>query len=157
MKEGTKSVLFGCHQFIIHPLFITIAWKKIYGRWPKLWQLVCIFLHDVGHIGKDYLSDYEQKRKHWILGSRLAKLFFGWKGYHLICGHTTQSGCVRSKLFYADKYSWLIAPIWWLRLNDKIEGFDKHRTLKTWLKLMKENWENNCPKGSHQIYLEAKE
>ena len=91
MTEGTKSYLFGCHQFFIHPLIVVIAWIKLYKKFPKFWELVCIFLHDIGHIGKNYLTNYEEKRQHWILGARIAKRLFGWKGYHLICGHTTQS------------------------------------------------------------------
>ena len=154
ITEGTKSYLIGCHQFFIHPLMVTIAWKKLYGRPPKMWELVCIFLHDIGHIGKDFLSSYKEKCSHWVLGARIASWLFGERGYFSVAGHTTQSGHPRSKLFYADKYSWLIAPRWWLRLNDKVEGFGSDRSLDEWLALMKENFENGCEKGSHQIYLE---
>lgn len=31
MKIGTKSVLFGVHQFLLHPLFIAIGWWQEYG------------------------------------------------------------------------------------------------------------------------------
>jgi hypothetical protein len=31
MKIGTKSVLFGAHQFLIHPIILFIAWLKEYG------------------------------------------------------------------------------------------------------------------------------
>ncbi len=156
MTEGTKSYLFGCHQFLIHPIIVVIAWKKHFGYMPRLWELVCILLHDVGHIGKDYLSDYEQKKIHWVLGARIALKLFSGKGFVLIAGHTKQSEWPRSKLFYADKYSWVIAPVWWLRLSDKVEKFEKQRTLETWRRLVKENWEANCPKGNHEIYLELK-
>ena len=156
MTEGTKSYLFGCHQFLIHSIIVVIAWKKHYGYMPRLRELICILLHDIGHIGKQYLSDYEQKRGHWILGARIAGKLFGYRSYNLIAGHTKQSGFPRSKLFYADKYSWVIAPVWWLRLNDKIEESGKQRSLKHWRKLVKENWEQGCPKGNHEIYLELK-
>lgn len=33
MKVGTKSVLFGAHCFFIHPVFVAIAWIKLFG-WP---------------------------------------------------------------------------------------------------------------------------
>ena len=62
MKQGTVSALIGCHS-IIHGLVVLTAWYKLYGSWPKLWQMVCIFLHDIGHIGLDYLDDYEQKKR----------------------------------------------------------------------------------------------
>jgi len=161
MKEGTKSLLFGCHQFILHPIFVIIAWYKLgYGN-PKFWELVCIFLHDIGHWQKDYLSDYKQKEQHWKLGAEIALRLFGLDGWWFIAGHTRQSGRNfdeknKNKLFFADKYSWIIAPKCWLRLNDRIEGFDKHRPIEDWLKKIEENFLLGCPKGSHQIYLEMR-
>jgi len=156
MTEGTKSYLFGCHQFFIHPLITLIAWIRLYKKPPKFWEIACIFLHDIGHIGKNYLSNYEEKKNHWCLGSVIAYKLFGQKGDNFVAGHTSQSPYPRSRLFYADKYSWVIAPEWWLRLNDKIEKFGQQRPLKTWRKIIKENWEAGCPKGNHQIYLELK-
>ncbi len=156
MTEGTRSYLYGCHQFFMHPLMVTLAWKRLYGRMPRPWQLGCILLHDIGHIGRDYLTYYSEKRKHWILGARIAKKLFGEKGYALVASHTGQSGFPRSELYYSDKYSWILSPIWWLRLNDKVEKFGKHRSLHVWRNLMIENFKNDCPKGSHEIYLELR-
>lgn len=31
MKMGTKSVLFGAHQFLIHPIILAIAWWQLHG------------------------------------------------------------------------------------------------------------------------------
>ena len=157
MKEGTKSYLFGCHQFIMHPLLIVLAWKVLYNQMPTLKQIVCIFLHDIGHLGKNYLTHLSEKEKHWILGAKIAKFFFGEYGFWLVYSHHARVEGGKSKLFYADKYSWLIAPRWWLRLNDKVEGFDKYRPLDEWLKRVKENFENGCPKGTHDIYLEMRD
>jgi len=157
MTEGTKSYLFGCHQFFMHPLMVIIAWIKLFNSFPMFWELVCIFLHDIGHIGKNYLSDYEQKKKYWELGANIADKLFGKKGYYLIALHTKQSGIgknAQSTLLYADKYSWVIAPVWWLRLNDKVEAFGKQRSLETWRKMVKENWDKGCPQGNHEIYLD---
>lgn len=156
MTQGTRSYLFGCHQFLIHPLVVLIAWKKIYKRYPKPWEIVCIFLHDIGHIGKEYLTNYEEKRMHWKLGASIAFSLFGLKGLLLVGGHTSKSELKRSKLFWADKYSWLIAPRWWLKLNDKVEGFNSNRTLDEFLAVVKSNWEKGCPHGTHQIYLDFK-
>lgn len=52
MKIGTKSILFGAHQFIIHPMFTAIAWWRLYGFPfdPRLW--IAFFLHDLGYFGK---------------------------------------------------------------------------------------------------------
>jgi hypothetical protein len=156
MTEGTKSYLFGCHQFLIHPLVVILAWKKLYKTYPKPWEIVCIFLHDVGHIGKQYLTHYSEKKEHWKLGAKIARQLFGFKGGVLVASHTSASGIGRGRMFWADKYSWLIAPRRWLEWNDKLEGFNGDRTLDEFLAAAKENWENGCPNSTHQIYLDFK-
>ena len=51
MKIGTRSLLFGVHQVFIHPLFVALAWWKLYG-FPKSWKLwVCFVVHDWGYFG----------------------------------------------------------------------------------------------------------
>jgi hypothetical protein len=59
MTIGTKSVLLGAHQFIIHPFFVLIAWIKLYGFPvdPRLW--FAFFLHDIGYIGKSNMDGKE--------------------------------------------------------------------------------------------------
>jgi hypothetical protein len=59
MKIGTKSVLFGAHQFLIHPWFVAAAWWKLYGfPWdPRLW--VAFILHDLGYWGKPNMDGPE--------------------------------------------------------------------------------------------------
>lgn len=158
MNEGTKSYLFGCHHFFIHPLLVLIAWIKEYKTFPKFWELICIFLHDIGHVGKQYLSDPKEKQKHWMLGADIAYKLFGLKGFYLIAGHTTQNSHPRSKLFIPDKKSWLIAPNWWLWLNYKIEDFQSEAAKpKAWKALVSENVKNGYPKGNHEMYLESKD
>jgi hypothetical protein len=120
MKEGTISVLWGCHS-PIHSFLVLCAWIRLYKRLPRPWQIVCIFIHDIGHWQKDYLTDVEQKYDHWILGAYLAFCMFGKKGYAFVAGHYSYSGYPLSLLYKADKYSWTIAPIWWLWLNYQIE------------------------------------
>jgi len=102
LKQGTWSVLFGCHS-LIHSLVVLRAWKKWYGKWPSWWEVVCIPLHDIGHWGKDYLDNYEEKSKHAELGAEVASRLFGEKGHNLIEGHNTHNSERRSKLFYPDK------------------------------------------------------
>lgn len=29
MRVGTKSILFGAHQFLLHPLFVAWAWTRL--------------------------------------------------------------------------------------------------------------------------------
>ena len=155
MTQGTKSYLFGCHSFIIHPICILIAWIKEYKSFPCFWEICCIFLHDIGHIGKQYLSDPKQKIDHWILGALIARKLFGEKGFSFIAGHTNKSKYPRSKLFIPDKKSWLYSPKWWLILNDKIEDFGAGPDYPDiWIQMVRENAEAGFPKGSHDMYLE---
>lgn len=61
MKQGTKSVLFGAHQFIIHPVFVAIAWIKLYGFPvdPRVW--IAFVIHDWGYWGKPNMDGAEGK------------------------------------------------------------------------------------------------
>lgn len=52
MRVGTKSLLFGVHQFLYHPLTVALAWKRVYTRWPNWWECVAICCHDLGYWGK---------------------------------------------------------------------------------------------------------
>jgi hypothetical protein len=46
---GTRSVLFGTHCWFVHPIFVWLAWTKLFGfPWdPRLW--VAFFVHDLGY------------------------------------------------------------------------------------------------------------
>jgi len=155
MSEGTISYLIGCHHFLIHPLCVLVAWVKEYRSWPSWWELCCIFLHDIGHIGKQYLTDPQEKADHWKMGARIAGKLFGRKGFLLVAGHTTQSGYPRSRLFIPDKRSWIEAPDWWLWSNHFFEDFGSDASKPhNWKRIVGENLRNGCPKGSHALYLE---
>ena len=74
MKVGTKSVLFGAHCFIIHPVFVLIAWIKLYGFPfdPRLW--IAFFVHDLGYWGKPNM-DGKEGETHVELGARILSNF----------------------------------------------------------------------------------
>jgi hypothetical protein len=158
MKQGTISVLFGCHS-IIHSIIVIIAWKKLYGRIPEFWQIICIFLHDIGHWGKNYLDDYEEKKQHAILGAKIAKWLFGEKGYELIDGHNPYNGSAKSILYSPDKYSWVLAPIWWMTSNAFFEpklqrvGCSKRTSAIMFKDAMTSNMNNGFMEMGHDIYI----
>lgn len=172
MTEGTKSYLFGCHQFFFHPLWVLLAWRKHFGRWPAWWQVICIFLHDIGICGRNYLSG--SKDGHWRLGAKWsAKIVWwltpqrekeglaesSWRRAFLLCaGHTTESRYFpKSDLFWADKKSWLVAPLWWLWWNFWIEGFGTKYGVtapQEWRQMVRANLATVEPKGSHQLFVE---
>lgn len=155
-KQGTISILLGCHS-PIHSILVIRAWKELYGHWPKFWEFVCIFLHDIGHIGLNYLDDYDQKKVHWKLGARISKKLFGQKGFDLVAGHDKNSGYPESRLRKPDKYSWCIAPYWFLYFNYLIEpklirtGKTKHQSIIAFRKVVKANFENGFIKSTHEL------
>ncbi len=158
MKQGTMSVLFGCHS-IIHSMMVLIAWRKHYGTYPRFWQILCILLHDIGHWGKNYLDNYEEKKKHSLLGASIAWTLFGDKGYDLIAGHNEYNGHPRSELYWPDKYSWVIAPLWWMESNTFAEPklIRKNCTRKESAVMFKEamikNMKGDFQEQGHDIYL----
>jgi hypothetical protein len=143
----------------MHSLQVARAWTRLYG--PPSWrELACIFLHDVGHVGLDYLDHYEQKKAHWHLGARLARLLFGEPGWRLAAGHCSHSGEPRSRLYYADKLSWHLAPRWWLWLNTVFEpklmvGFrSRMAAVDDFKAQVAESVGNGEFRSTHRMYLE---
>lgn len=158
MKQGTASVIAGCHS-PIHSVIVVISWKKWWGRWPAPWQIGCIFLHDIGHWGKQYLDDYEAKKRHGELGARIARILFGQKGYDLVIGHNPYAGAPKSSLHDPDKYSWVIAPIWWMITNTWFEpklqrkGSTRRESAMMFKEAMRENMATGFKERGHEIYL----
>ena len=158
MKQGTWSVLLGCHS-VIHSIVVIVAWRKLYGTLPRWWQIGCILLHDIGHWGKDYLDDYELKKQHAELGAKIARRLFGEKGYELVDGHNAYNGDERSQLYKPDKYSWVIAPVWWMMSNCIFEpklqrkGNTKRQSAVMFKEAMRENWKTGFKELGHEIYM----
>jgi hypothetical protein len=118
MNVGTKSVLFGAHQFLIHPFFVAIAWWKLYGfpLDPRLW--LAFFLHDLGYVGKPNM-DGSEGEQHPYFGAILMGIFFGIEWYDFCLFHSRfmakRHGMNYSRLCVADKLAVSIEP-WWLYL-----------------------------------------
>jgi hypothetical protein len=134
LNVGAKSVLFGAHQFLLHPLFVAAAWTKLYGfpRDPRLW--VAFFVHDLGYLFcKD--MDGQDGEQHPFFGARLMThlfdsgqlepykrgqryIFLGrWGEFSLFHSRflAKHSGHPYSKLCVADKFATTLEP-WWLYL-----------------------------------------
>lgn len=115
MKIGTKSVLFGAHQFAIHPWFVALAWWKLYSfPWdPRLWA--AFFLHDLGYIGKPNM-DGPEGEIHPEFGAALMAAFFGdtWGEFCLFHSryYAKAQGAQPSRLCFADKLSFALTPQW---------------------------------------------
>lgn len=75
MKIGSKSLLFGAHQFALHPLFLALVWRKLYGsfpRDPRIW--LAFVVHDWGYWGCPNMDGEEGKYHPW----RAARWFAKW-------------------------------------------------------------------------------
>lgn len=158
MTQGTVSIFFGCHS-PFHSIQVIRAWIKLYGSIPSWREMICIFLHDIGHFGRNYLDDYEQKKTHWELGAKIAYILFGPEGYRFVAGHCTHSGYPKSPLYKADKYSWHIAPRWWLWLNCVFEpklqmGYSKWGAVDAFKAQVADSVENGHFKSTHSFFLE---
>lgn len=132
MKTGTKSVLFGVHQFIWHPVTVWLAWLDLYGC-PTWWELVCIIVHDIGYIGKSEM-DGPEGHKHPELGAKVAGMIAGDKARQECLGHSRSyaeaNGIPTSRLCWADKWSPMYDPVhfYWLRGNASGEIHEYRKT-----------------------------
>ncbi len=115
MRIGTKSVLFGAHQFILHPIALAIAWTKLYGfpRDPRL--LVAFIVHDLGYIGKPNM-DGEEGETHPVCGAAIMRLLFGkaWSDFTLYHSrfYARRRNRPFSRLAVADKLASTLLPGW---------------------------------------------
>jgi hypothetical protein len=118
MKTGTKSVLFGVHQCIWHPLTVALAWRKLYGVWPTWKEMLCIAVHDLGYWGCTEM-DGDDGGRHPETGAAVAKRLLGPEYEELCLAHSRHyardKGIAPSRLCWADKYSIVFDP-WWLYL-----------------------------------------
>jgi hypothetical protein len=119
MTLGTKTLLFGVHQFILHPLFVLYAWIKLYKSFPNWKELICIFIHDWGYWGKPSLKCADGD-KHPELGARLALYYLGPEYCDFILGHSSfyvkRQGIPVSKLMAPDKYWHCLVPLWFYKM-----------------------------------------
>lgn len=75
MKIGSRSLLFGAHQFLLHPVCVALAWRKLYGRFPgdpRIW--IAFVVHDWGYWGCPNMDGAEGKMHPW----RAARWFAAW-------------------------------------------------------------------------------
>lgn len=111
---GTRSLLWGGHQFVLHPLCVALAWWRLYG-FPRDWRLWAVFfLHDIGYLGKRDL-DGREGRYHPLLGAYFAYAYLGHEYGELCVGHSrTFANIINrpvSKLMRADKYATVLMPL----------------------------------------------
>jgi hypothetical protein len=113
VKTGTKSILFGSHQFIIHPVFVALSWWFLYGfPWDiRLW--IAFIIHDWGYWGKETM-DGPDGETHPEWAARIMTRFFGKTWGDFCAGHSRsyarKIGLQQSALSAADKFSMYLTP-----------------------------------------------
>jgi len=116
MKLGTKSLLFGIHNIVIHPIVVCIAWHRIFNKHPNWKELVCIIIHDWGYWGCATM-DGDDGNLHPCWAAGVVRKWWGPRYWELCLYHSRhiahQDYVTPSKLCYADKLSFCIMP-WWL-------------------------------------------
>lgn len=131
MKIGTKTVLFGVHQFILHPLLVARAWKKIYGKYPRDYRTwIAFFLHDLGYIGCKTIDGKDGKLHPLFAAKIMSALFDGnsknkyW--YNFCAGHSRslarKLNIKPSELCAPDKLSINMYPIWLYLFLSNLSG-----------------------------------
>lgn len=137
LPVGTKSLLVGGHQFVIHPLAVARAWKRIYGRWPtQLPYWFAFVMHDWGYLGAENMDGWEGKR-HPDRGAMLLATLFdpdvadigdpdavSW--WEFSAGHSRSYARLAnipiSRLQAADKHATGMLPVWLLGLLYWLSG-----------------------------------
>ncbi len=154
MKVGTKSVLYGAHCFLIHPVFVMIAWIKLYGfPWdPRLW--VAFFVHDLGYLGKPNM-DGKEGITHPELGAKIMSIFgeswadftrYHSKYYSTYCCKSFSKLCVADKLAISLEPSWLYLPRvnWTGEIKEYMmisrKGFTNHKEWHNWVRTHHKKW-----------------
>lgn len=125
MRVGTKSVIFGVHQFIIHPILVAKAWRLLYEVSPSIREWACIVTHDLGYLGcRD--MDGEDGVLHPFLGAWIMAALFGAEEQNLALLHSRKIakilGRPESKLCAPDKISILLYPTWLYLLLGRASG-----------------------------------
>lgn len=133
MMVGTKSVLFGVHAFWYHPWTVALAWRMLYGRWPRWHEWIAIFTHDANYWGKPNIDGPEGKLHPyggaWI-AARIVGFFRGefidTDTYWLTVLHSRDvaeyCGQEPSALCAADKASIFFDPDWFYILRGRLSG-----------------------------------
>jgi hypothetical protein len=115
MKIGTRSLLFGAHQFVLHPFFLALAWWKLYGfpADPRLW--VAFIVHDWGYFGLPNM-DGDEGQRHPELGGRIMARLFGQQWGDFTRLHSRYYAKLENRepspLCAADKLVLLVTPRW---------------------------------------------
>lgn len=154
MNVGTKSVLFGVHQFLWHPMTVALAFCRVHRRLPSWWEAIGIATHDLGYWGCTDM-DGDSGINHPQVGARLAARIVGIFSedracdVYFFCLYHSSSYARRcdelpSALYLPDKVSILFDPAWFYlfraRLSGELDEYVMRECLRYGLTLTDEAW-----------------
>lgn len=151
MKLGTKSLLWGVHQFLWHPCCVLRAWVDLYGR-PSPWELVAIVIHDWGYWGSPNIDgpegeNHTHRSKHVMLFlAELCSPGAQRELAELVLLHSRRTAAGRgtspSRLCWADKLAVKYDPDWFFVLRATLSGEIREfaRTRSCGLTFRNANW-----------------
>jgi hypothetical protein len=92
LPVGPRSVIFGAHQFVIHPIFLEVAWRKLYKLRPTWRQRVAFAVHDLGYLFQwCHDMDGEEGKRHPRWGAHLMHRLFDRDKLIVLHGRIEQS------------------------------------------------------------------
>lgn len=127
---GTRSLIYGSHQFFLHPLFVMYAWIELY-RWtldPRIWMAAIV--HDWGYWGCKTIDGGDGKY-HPTLGGWIMLHLFGTEWAKFTMYHSREYAqmnfAMPSPLAAADKLAPALMPpalyLFLIRLSGEIEEY----------------------------------
>lgn len=132
MRVGTKSVLFGVHQFLWHPITVALAFVRVHRRLPSWWEAIGIACHDLGYWGRtdmDGLSGTLHPLGGATVAYRVVNLFSRKRSpeaYYFCLYHSltfaNRHEMPTSSLYLPDKVSLLFDPKWFYLLRARLSG-----------------------------------
>jgi hypothetical protein len=173
MKIGTKTLLFGNHQFILHPVCVYIAWVKLYHHIPSWKEAVCILIHDWGYWGlpnidgpegeghPKWASDWAHIHLDGLFGKYYYKKDYPFYYQQLCRYHSStlanQSQKPTSRLFLADKYGQVIIPSWVQVILGKLTGeTNEYRYCPKYRHALRENMTDGELYRDFKVYYRQK-
>jgi hypothetical protein len=134
MNIGTKSLLFGAHQFALHPIFTWLGWRRLYGRYFPLYLWIAFVIHDWGYWGMKNMDGKEDN--HTFMSCQYLQRGYNWVGqktyfklHDLILLHSRfyamKIGEAPSQLCWADKMGTALMPsrLWAILAHLSGEGY----------------------------------
>jgi hypothetical protein len=125
MNVGTKSLLFGVHQFAWHPITLLLAWIELHKKFPSFKMMCAIVIHDWGYWGSPNMDGLEGEL-HPERSGKIALKLLGSEYEYQVLYHSRHyakiHGVEPSELCWVDKLSIKYDPWWFYLIRARLSG-----------------------------------